>query len=113
MTDALAQRLESWSVSGPALEVGTLALQDLDWQAAMRKTLTQEMAVLEDGLRAAGLAIRGGTSLYVLAGHPDAARLHQALAQRRIWVRAFDYAPAGCALACPARRKALPVCSRR
>ncbi|MEH0075287.1 threonine-phosphate decarboxylase CobD [Pannonibacter sp. Pt2] len=93
MTDALAQRLESWSVSGPALEVGTLALQDLDWQAAMRKTLTQEMAVLEDGLRAAGLAIRGGTSLYVLAGHPDAARLHQALAQRRIWVRAFDYAP--------------------
>ncbi|SUB00612.1 Threonine-phosphate decarboxylase [Pannonibacter phragmitetus] len=93
VTDALARRLESWSVSGPALKVGTQALRDLDWQAAMRKKLAQEMASLEDVLRAAGLAIRGGTSLYVLAEHPGAARLHQALAQRRIWVRAFDYAP--------------------
>ena len=94
ITDVLARRLESWSVSGPALEVGTQALRDLDWQAAMRKTLAQEMAALEDVLRAAGLAIRGGTSLYVLAEHPGAARLHQALARHHIWARAFDYAPA-------------------
>ncbi|CUA99882.1 threonine-phosphate decarboxylase CobD [Pannonibacter indicus] len=93
VTDALARRLESWSVSGPALEVGTQALRDLDWQAAMRKTLGQEMAALEGVLRAAGLAIHGGTSLYVLTEHPGAARLHQALARHHIWVRAFDYAP--------------------
>jgi cobalamin biosynthetic protein CobC len=93
VTDALAQRLESWSVSGPALEAGTQALQDQDWQAAMRKKLAQEMAALEDVLRTAGLDLRGGTSLYTLAEHPDAARLHQALARHHIWVRAFDYAP--------------------
>lgn len=93
MTDALAQRLESWSVSGPALEIGTLALRDLNWQAAMRKTLMQEMAALEETLRTAGFDLRGGTSLYTLAEHPDAARLHQALARHHIWVRAFDYAP--------------------
>ena len=50
-------------ISGPALEVGTQALRDLDWQAAMRKTLGQEMAALEGVLRAAGLAIHGGSRI--------------------------------------------------
>ncbi|WP_430512626.1 threonine-phosphate decarboxylase CobD [Pannonibacter phragmitetus] len=107
MTDALAQRLESWSVSGPALEIGALALRDLDWQAAMRKKLTQEMTALEDILKASGFDLRGGTSLYTLAEHPDAARLHQALARRHIWVRAFDYAPTWLRFGLPGSPEAL------
>lgn len=107
MTDALAQRLESWSVSGPALETGARALQDLSWQAAMRSRLAQEMAALEDVLRAAGLSIYGGTSLYVLAEHPGAARLHQALARKHIWVRAFDYAPAWLRFGLPGSQQGL------
>lgn len=93
ITWALSDRLESWAVSGPALEIGRHALSDHDWQNAMRRQLESEMAELTSVLEGHGLQILGQTSLYVLVASPEAAALHEKLARHRIWTRVFDYAP--------------------
>ncbi|SDU02067.1 threonine-phosphate decarboxylase CobD [Stappia sp. ES.058] len=93
ITDALAASLESWAVSGPALEIGTRALADTAWQNAMCAQLADEAADLTLLLQMRGLSVFGGTPLYVLAGTRDAAGVHEALARQKIWTRTFDYAP--------------------
>lgn len=93
LINALNARLESWSVSGPALEIGVKALRDLDWQEATLRRLADDMADLTLALSEQHLSVFGGTPLYALAGHRQAAALHAALARRHIWTRIFDYAP--------------------
>ncbi|WP_029059666.1 threonine-phosphate decarboxylase CobD [Stappia stellulata] len=90
---ALSASLESWAVSGPAIEIGTRALADKSWQNAMRTQLADEAADLTLMLQMRGLSVFGGTPLYVLAGTRNAAAVHEALARQRIWTRTFDYAP--------------------
>ena len=85
--------LESWCLSGPALDIGTAALRDTAWQEAMSRRLVDEMADLTLTLSRHGLSVFGGTPLYALAGLRNAEGLHQALARRQIWTRVFDYAP--------------------
>lgn len=86
----IADALGPWAVSGPAVAVGRLALGDAAWGAATRARLRREAEALDAILTGAGLAVVGGTSLYRLVRHPDAARLHDRLASARIWVRRFD-----------------------
>lgn len=93
MTARLSGVLESWCLSGPALEIGTTALRDEAWQTAMSRQLADEMADLTLTLSQHGLSVFGGTPLYALAGLRNAKGLHEALARRRIWTRVFDYAP--------------------
>ena len=85
--------LESWSLSGPALEIGTRALKDTTWQDHMTRRLIEDMADLTVALSESGLSVFGGTPLYALAGLRKPKELHEALARRRIWTRIFDYAP--------------------
>ncbi|MBD8894061.1 threonine-phosphate decarboxylase CobD [Roseibium litorale] len=89
--DAMAQRLDSWAVSGPALEVGAAALSDTSWQGAMRQQLAREMAGLQAVLTGCGMEILGGTPLYVLIRHEQAENLHRCLATQKIWTRIFDF----------------------
>ncbi len=93
ITGKLARLLESWCLSGPALEIGTKALRDEDWQDKMSRRLIEDMADLTVVLSECGLSVFGGTPLYALAGLRNAKGLHEALARRRIWTRIFDYAP--------------------
>lgn len=93
ITRRFSERLDSWAVSGPALEIGRLALADTAWQEAMRRQLADEMADLTLLLSEQGLSVFGGTPLFALAATRNAAALHEALARRRIWTRVFDYAP--------------------
>lgn len=93
ITSKMAALLESWCLSGPALEVGTTALRDIAWQEAMTRQLVDEMADLTLTLSRHGLSVFGGTPLYALAGLRNASGLHEALARRQIWTRIFDYAP--------------------
>ena len=90
---AIEANLGSWAVSGPALAIGTAALRDLDWQKAMRERLACERDALDDVLRAHGLEVLGGTSLFRLVRNDDAAALHAALARRHIWTRRFQEHP--------------------
>jgi len=93
VTARISALLESWCLSGPALEIGTAALRDTDWQDRMNRQIADEMADLTLTLSAHGLSVFGGTPLYALAGLRNARGLHEALARRRIWTRIFDYAP--------------------
>ncbi|WP_269582231.1 threonine-phosphate decarboxylase CobD [Roseibium sp. Sym1] len=100
-TSRLSGVLESWCLSGPALEIGTAALKDSSWQEAMTRQLVDEMADLTLTLSQHGLSVFGGTPLYALAGLRNAKGLHEALARRRIWTRVFDYAPTWMRLGLP------------
>ncbi|MCL4143662.1 UNVERIFIED_CONTAM: hypothetical protein GTU68_011051 [Idotea baltica] len=93
VTARLSGLLESWSLSGPALEIGVAALRDTSWQDRMNRQLVDEMADLTLTLSRHGLSVFGGTPLYALAGLRNARDMHEALARRRIWTRIFDYAP--------------------
>lgn len=93
LTQKISARLESWAVSGPALEIGRSALCDTNWQENMVRQLADEMADLTIALSEQGLGVFGGTPLYALAAVRKATAMHEALARRRIWTRIFDYAP--------------------
>lgn len=91
VTERIEAALGPWAVSGPALAVGTAALGDAAWAAAMRDTLAGESLELDAVLTGAGLEIVGGTSLYRLARTAGAGLLHERLARQRIWVRRFAW----------------------
>lgn len=91
MANSLRNVLGPWAVSGPALHVGAKALSDAPWAMQTRVRLAAQVIKLEGILLDAGFEVVGGTSLYRLARHPDAAALHRRLAQKRIWCRSFDW----------------------
>jgi cobalamin biosynthetic protein CobC len=84
--------LGPWPCSGPALLIGAAALGDQPWADRTRGALEQQARKLDQVLAKAGFAIVGGTPLFRLARHPDALKLHGALARRQIWCRSFDWA---------------------
>lgn len=87
----LQTRLGPWAVSGPALEIGTRALQDRAWADATRSALSVSAARLDRLLAATGIRVIGGTTLFRLAAHDAAAGLFSHLIENRILVRKFDY----------------------
>ncbi len=88
--ESLRELLGPWPISGPARAVATLALQDRDWQSAMRVRLVSEGARLSDLLRRHHLSPTAGCALFQWVCTQDASRLHQALAQRAILTREFE-----------------------
>ncbi|MES2830526.1 MAG: threonine-phosphate decarboxylase CobD [Pseudomonadota bacterium] len=94
---ALADILGPWTVSGPAQEIGRVALQDRSWQAAMRSHLAAEGERLNQLLRRRGLQA-SGSALYQWCPQDnvaDATRLWNHMAQHGIWVRLFRSAACG------------------
>jgi cobalamin biosynthetic protein CobC len=92
MIARIATALGPWPVSGPALLIGAAALADQPWADRTRRALQQQAGALDEVLVKAGFAIAGGTPLFRLARHPQASKLHAALAQQHIWCRSFDWA---------------------
>jgi len=85
----LDDRLGPWAVSGPALKIGTFAWADIKWQNRTLRKLQTSREDLEMLLQRYGLDVVGGTSLFVLACHDDAAGLAEHLAKKHILVRQF------------------------
>jgi cobalamin biosynthesis protein CobC len=88
----IATALGAWAVSGPALHVGTAALNDAVWADRMRERLASRAKQLDGVLTHSRCEIIGGTSLFRLVRHSEALKLHAELARRQIWCRRFDYA---------------------
>jgi len=86
----LTALLGPWPVSGPALQIAASALNDTTWATATRARLTADAARLDQLM---GLRLIGGTPLFRLYDHPDAAQVQTALAQHHIWTRTFPYNP--------------------
>jgi cobalamin biosynthetic protein CobC len=97
----LGQMIGPWAVSGPALRVGALALQDKAWADATRLRLVQDAARLD---RIVGKAARG-TSLFRLFQVGDAQHWQDHLAKAHIWTRVFPYDPTWLRLGLPGDEK--------
>lgn len=93
IADRIRDELGPWSVSGPALEIGRRALGDTAWLRAAAARLAADRQRLDALLVSAGCEILGGTPLFSLARHPDAAGLADRLGRQGIHMRRFAHAP--------------------
>lgn len=87
----LAAMAGPWAVSGPAIQAGTAALQDRDWQAATAARLVQDGQRLDALAAAAGWRLVGGAHLFRLYDTPSAAAAQDGLARGRVWSRVFPW----------------------
>lgn len=90
----LRDLLGPWSVSGPAIAVGVVALADDRWLKRSREKLESGGLRLDALLQAAGCAAIGGTPLFRLVSHPKAQDVVDALGRHGIHVRHFSEQPA-------------------
>jgi cobalamin biosynthetic protein CobC len=93
LIDQLEAALGPWAISGPAIEIGRMALADASWILATRARLARAAGDLAALLSAHGLAPVGGTDLYRLVRSDRAAALHEALGRQHILVRDFAARP--------------------
>lgn len=103
LADRLAEMAGPWPVSGPAIEVASLALADRDWQAHCIARLTDGAARLDRLATEAGWQLIGGTPLFRTYATPDATAAQEALAKHRIWSRIFPYSDSWLRLGLPPR----------
>ncbi|MEQ8965366.1 MAG: threonine-phosphate decarboxylase CobD [Azospirillaceae bacterium] len=89
----LAAALGSWPVSGPAIALGTRALADDAWLAAIRARCAEARGRLDGILAAAGLAVVGGTDLFRLVEDARAPAIAAALGRAGLHVRDFARFP--------------------
>lgn len=98
----LKEMLGPWPVSGVALEVGTAALNDVDWAIQTRNRLEEDASRLDALVGDHGAKLLGGTSLFRLYEVDDAAAWQTRLAQGHVWSRIFPYATNWIRLGLPA-----------
>ena len=89
----IRQALGLWAISGPAIAIGSKALDDRAWLDETRDRLISDAAKLDVLIHKMGMSVVGGTPLYRLAQSDDAAVLFQRLAEAGILVRAFRDKP--------------------
>lgn len=99
---SLADLLGPWAVSGPAQQIGGAALQDRDWQIAMRAQLLTAGTRLHNLLAAHGIHA-SGSALYQWWPEPQAEAFHEHMARHGIWVRRFAHGAGGIRLGLPLR----------
>ena len=89
----LDDQLGPWAVSGPALEIGTVALADTKWQETTRAKLAMAANRLDALLAGHDIPCMGGTSLFRYTRLAKAHNLFETLGQHGILVRNFDERP--------------------
>jgi cobalamin biosynthetic protein CobC len=89
----LREAIGPWAVSGPAIEIGRRALMDYRWLAETVKRLQDEANRLDRLLQSAGFDVLGGTPLFRLARHNEAAAWFRRLCQSAILTRPFQAQP--------------------
>lgn len=82
-----------WPVSGPAIEIGRLALSDKEWATQTTERLRKEAMIIDQFAQKAGWSFAGGTELFRLYDTPSAADAQKNLAQNHIWSRIFPWSP--------------------
>ena len=88
---ALSRMSGPWPVSGPAIEIGTHALADAAWAAAMRAQLTADAARADALAQRAGWQRVGGSDLFRLYDTGSAKAAQDKLARHQIWSRIFPW----------------------
>ncbi len=85
----LAEHLGPWAVSNPSRFITQHALQNSLWQQTTRKNLNIQSQRLRQLLQQYQLPITGSNALFQWVKTPQAAHLHQQLAQHAILTRLF------------------------
>lgn len=98
---ALEAAAGPWPVSGPALEIGRIALADAPWRAATIARLEAEALRLDALAQGAGWSLVGGTALFRTYATPGAPAAQEGLARERIWSRIFPWSPTWLRLGLP------------
>lgn len=91
-----------WAVSGPALSIGTGALNDDVWAQNTRTRLKTDATTLDTIMNSTGAETIGGTDLFRLYSVPDAKAFQNRLAKSHIWSRIFPYSDTFIRLGLPA-----------
>lgn len=99
---ALAETLGPWPVAGPALSIGTAALNDIQWADTERNRLQAESHKLDTIMSAKGAHPIGGTSLFRLYQVDDASAWQDRLGRAHILSRIFPYSKTWLRLGLPA-----------
>lgn len=89
MTERLRALCGPWPVSGPAVHIGALALDDRDWTEANRQRLDEDALRMGELLAGLKLPVAGATVLFTLLELPDARTWHECLARQGILTRIF------------------------
>lgn len=98
---SLREALGPWPVSGPALQIGRAALEDMDWANTTRQRLHVDVARMDALLQSNGAEVAGGTALFRLYRVDDAQAWQDRLAQGHVWSRVFSYEPTWLRLGLP------------
>ncbi|NQY13348.1 MAG: threonine-phosphate decarboxylase [Henriciella sp.] len=106
LADAMAKRLGVWPISGAALEIGTRAYSDVDWQIQTRTLLANAAARLDALLSEANIRVIGGTELFRFIEHPNANDVFEHLARQGIYVRRFAWSKQHLRIGLPANSEA-------
>ncbi|WP_339694942.1 threonine-phosphate decarboxylase [Celeribacter baekdonensis] len=91
-----------WAVSGPALAIGTKALNDPDWAMQTRINLAQSCDKMDVLMKNKGAKLIGGTDLFRLYDVDNARAFQDHLAKGRVWSRIFPYSDRWVRLGLPA-----------
>ncbi len=90
---ALRTALGPWAVSGPAIEIGRVALGDEAWLAHAIENLSRRAAGIDGAFKRSGARLVGGTPLFRLVSHPQAEKLFHCLGREGVLVRHFPTRP--------------------
>lgn len=91
LADHLADQAGPWPVSGPAIDIGCVALADHAWQARTAVMLQSAASRLDALAAGPGWRLAGGTPLFRTYEVPGALAAREALAAHRVWSRIFAY----------------------
>ena len=102
----LATALGPWAVSGPALSIGTAALDDRPWRDEAARARAADAARLDRLIARGGGSPVGGTRLFRTADFPDGPALYARLGAAGIAVRRFPGRPGRLRFGLPAGKAA-------
>lgn len=102
LATAASAQLGPWAVSGPALEIGAQAYENIGWQTSMRARLAEATHTLDAALGSVGITVASGTALFRWIKTDDAHHAWRTLAGKGIYTRRFDWSSTHLRLGIPA-----------
>ena len=105
LIDSLRQRLGPWPVSGIALKIGEVALNDTAWADHTRARLTADAERLDRLMRRVDARPMGSCPLFRTYEVAVAEQLHYQLTQHKILTRIFPYSRTWIRLGLPPQRQ--------
>ncbi|RYG38357.1 MAG: threonine-phosphate decarboxylase [Burkholderiales bacterium] len=102
LVKAASLQMGPWAVSGPALEIGSQAYQNVEWQNSMRARLAEATFALDQALGSVGIPAVGGTTLFRWIKTNDAHHVWRTLAGRGVYTRRFAWSATHLRIGIPA-----------